>query len=105
MAAPLVRSARNQLLFREVNERIREVLDSQGDSTEFLCECSRDDCTETILLSLEEYDRIRSTPNHFLTEPGHELLGIERIVHQTDRFVTVELTAEAVSAAHKAALP
>ena len=102
MAAPLVRSARNQLLFREVNERIREVLDSQGDSTEFLCECSRDDCTETIRLSLEEYDRIRSSPNHFVAEPGH---GRGRIVHQTDRFVTVELTAEAVSAAQKAALP
>jgi hypothetical protein len=101
MAAPLVRSARNQFLFREVNERIREVLDSQG-STEFLCECSRDDCTETILLSLEEYDRIRSSPNHFVAEPGH---GRGRIVHQTDRFVTVELTAEAVSAAQKAALP
>jgi hypothetical protein len=102
MAAPLVSSARNQLLFREVNERIREVLDSQEDSTEFLCECSRDDCTETILLSLEEYDRIRSSPNHFLAEPGH---GRGRIVHQTDRFVTVELTAEAVAAAQKAALP
>jgi hypothetical protein len=102
MAAPLVSSARNQLLFREVNERIREVLDSQEDSTEFLCECSRDDCTETILLSLEEYDRIRSSPNHFLAEPGH---GLGRIVHQTDRFATVELTAEAVAAAQKAALP
>ena len=102
MAAPLVSSARNQLLFREVNERIREVLDSQEDSTEFLCECTRDDCTETILLSLEEYDRIRSSPNHFLAEPGH---GRGRIVHQTDRFVTVELTAEAVAAAQKAALP
>jgi hypothetical protein len=102
MAAPLVSSARNQLLFREVNERIREVLDSQEDSTEFLCECSRDDCTETILLSLEEYDRIRSSPNHFLAEPGH---GRGRIVHQTDRFVRVELTAEAVAAAQKAALP
>ena len=91
MAAPLVRSARNQILFREVNERIHDVLESEPEGPlEFLCECTDQDCTGTIMLEREEYERIRSGPTHFVVVPGHELLEAERIVHQTDRFVTVE---------------
>lgn len=91
MAAPLVRSARNQILFREVNGRIHDLLKSESEGPlEFLCECTDQDCTGTIMLEREEYERIRSGPTHFVVVPGHELLEAERIVHQTDRFVTVE---------------
>lgn len=90
MVAPVLRSARSQVLFREVNKRIREVVASEEDASEYLCECNDGCCTATVLLDSHEYERIRTGPNHFVVAPGHELLEVERIVHQTDRFVTVE---------------
>lgn len=99
MVAPVVRIARNQVLFREVNERISEVLCSEGDPTEYLCECTDGNCVGTVSLEREEYERIRSSPNHFVVLPGHELLEVERIVHQNERFVTVENTVEVSIAA------
>ena len=44
------RIARNEALFREVNERVREVAAEGGELTGFLCECGREECTETVPL-------------------------------------------------------
>jgi hypothetical protein len=86
------RLARNQVLFREVNERLREVLDASTGPTEFLCECSNEDCIETVPLEPVEYERIRANPNSFLVAPGHELIEIERVTWQSDRYFLVEKT-------------
>jgi hypothetical protein len=64
MSVSLERLVRNQLVFREVNDRIREVvghLDIKG-PIDFICECSREDCTETLSLTVDEYERVRSSP-------------------------------------------
>jgi hypothetical protein len=46
-------SCRNQLLFREVNERIREVAGKSGilGPAAFVCECAHTDCTEAVELA------------------------------------------------------
>ena len=49
------RVAKNEALFRRVNERIEEINDAlAGDSSEsdFLCECGDDDCTSPVSLTL-----------------------------------------------------
>ena len=55
---------RNEALFREVNERIREITAGQGvpfdERVLFQCECGRLDCHEQIELSLAEYEAARS---------------------------------------------
>jgi hypothetical protein len=85
------RFARNQGIFREVNERLREVADLSVTLTEYVCECSGAQCSETIELDLSEYDAIRSTPNAFVIAPGHEQLTRERVVEDTnDRFMLIE---------------
>jgi hypothetical protein len=86
------RVARNEALFREVNERIREVQAGigGGDRTDFLCECGREDCTTPISLSLAEYEEVRSHPTHFAVLPGHEQIDLERVVKQTERFSVIE---------------
>jgi hypothetical protein len=92
------RIVRNEALFRELNERVREIeeaLTARGvaePSTygEYFCECGRDDCTEKVRLTHEEYERVRSHPLHFAIVPGHEILSVERVVDTTDRFATVE---------------
>jgi hypothetical protein len=95
LSRPVYRLVRNQILFREVNERIRETIGSFGGTTaEFLCECSNEDCIETIALDLEEYERIRSDANLFVVASGHERLEVDRIVDQGRGYVLVEKTAE-----------
>jgi hypothetical protein len=80
---------RNQLLLREVNERLAEIV-SMSASGEFLCECSRNDCTETMELSLRVYKIVRSSLNLFVILPGHECVEIEKVIQASDTYCLVE---------------
>jgi hypothetical protein len=91
MNMSMARLARNQLVFREVNERLREIVDPSAGLTEYLCECTQTQCRETIALDLADYHAIRSKPKVFLIVPGHERLEVERVVEdENDRFMLVE---------------
>jgi hypothetical protein len=98
MSVSLERLARNQVLFREVNERLREMLDESAATTEFLCECSDPHCAESVPLEIPEYERIRSQGNQFVIVPGHELLEVECVVWESDRYLLVEKTVGAAYA-------
>jgi hypothetical protein len=84
--------ARNEALFREVNERIEDVQAgfSAQERVDFLCECGSDDCTQPISLTLAEYEQIRKNPKHFVVVPGHDVVDVERVVEQTDHYAVVE---------------
>lgn len=82
------RAAKNQSLFREVNERIEDLAGSWR-LTSFICECADETCDKTCELSIEEYEKIRSEPNSFFVLPGHEISEVERITHSTDRYLVV----------------
>jgi hypothetical protein len=86
VASSLEQLVRNQLLLREVNNRIGEVATSwAGEAPEFLCECSNDDCAETLPVSLLQYEGIRSFPNLFMILPGNETLAVDCIVEELKR--------------------
>ena len=78
------RLARNEALFREVNEQIERAVGrigrEDGHVYEFLCECSNADCTLLLPLPLAEYEAARSDPRQFIVAPGHELPEIENVV-------------------------
>jgi hypothetical protein len=82
MAASLEPLVRTGMLLREVNERVAEILNAWGDDVpgEFLCECSNDDCGESLTLSLLEYKEIRSSPDLFIVLAGHETSEVDRVV-------------------------
>jgi hypothetical protein len=85
------RVARNEALFREVNERIREV-NENGPSvaeTEFVCECGDSECTVPVSLTQVEYEEVRREPTHFAVLPGHVVPDIEVVVARNDRFAVV----------------
>ena len=86
------RCARNQILFREVNNRILGLGDrfSAEDKTDFLCECSDLDCDKTISLTAEEYRSVRADPIRFVTSPGHLEPTVDKVVGRPDRFWIVE---------------
>jgi len=92
------RIIRNEALFRELNERVREIeetLEARGVAepapySEYFCECGLEDCIEKIRLTHEEYERVRGHPLHFAIVPGHEVPDVERVIESTDRFAMVE---------------
>jgi len=86
------RVARNEHLFREVNERILELEESFGERplASFVCECSQVSCTSRLEASLEEYRTVRTDPRHFIVRADHVDRDHERIVRETERFVVVE---------------
>jgi hypothetical protein len=87
------RAARNQLLFREVNERIASLADRallpEIAPIEVTCECVDMSCTSTIQISLHEFAEIDRATNRFLVVPGHELPDVEDVVERRDRFLIV----------------
>ena len=95
-----VKGARNQALWREVNERIRLVAETSGDM-EFLCECADLGCTETIKLSLGEYEHIRSSSVRFPIAVGHDFPEFENVVEENKRYAVVQKRGVAAEQAAK----
>jgi hypothetical protein len=82
--------ARNEALFREVNERVQEVSEDRATlMTDFVCECGDTGCTQSIQLRDEEYEHVRSDPLLFAIVPGHEILDVEEVVAENQRFYVV----------------
>src|SRR4051794_25738865 len=75
------RRARNESLFREVNERIADVQQKLviADHGEFVCECDDLGCAERFELSMDEYQRVRDDPTAFLVGSGHEAPTVEDV--------------------------
>ena len=90
----LARLARNQTLFREVNERLNEIVAPTVSFREFVCECSEPSCTKSLAVANGEYEAVRSNPKLFMVARGHELREVERVLFDNDRFLTVEKTVE-----------
>jgi hypothetical protein len=87
------RIARNEALFREVNERVKALTPSEG-GIEFICECGYEECIERVALTSEEYERVRSDPVEFFVKPGHEIPDVEEVVETHDRFLLVRKHVE-----------
>ena len=85
----LRRAARNQQLFRELNDAI-STLHYSSSFNEYVCECGMKNCLEVIVLTLERYQEIRTAPDHFIVLPGHWSTKAERLVREESGFHVVE---------------
>ena len=74
------RLAKNEVLFRALNENIQGIASTLGRGApfEFICECATSGCFERLTLTLEEYERVRLDGTHFLVAAGHEPSRIAR---------------------------
>ena len=86
--------ARNEVLFRDVNENIEKAaIENRYQSGElpvFVCECSDAECGDLIRLSLTQYEEVRRHGDRFFLSPGHEVLDIERIIESFDGYLVVQ---------------
>jgi hypothetical protein len=89
-----LRAAKNQSLFREVNEQIERIGEKVGSSprevTDFICECTNQDCTGRITMTRSEYESLRRIPTHFAVKPGHVIPEVEATVSVNERYEVVE---------------
>jgi hypothetical protein len=89
------RLAKNEIVFRDVNERIEDLAVAQAEMLRderdlgFLCECSNVDCTLRLRLTFAEYEQARGDASQFLVAPGHELPEIEEVVFVGDGYQIV----------------
>lgn len=94
MSAAEERAARNETLFRRVNEEIEKLglVESRADERliGFVCECSDAMCAEIVQLTVPEYEEVRSESRWFAVLPGHVTEAIEHVVQAHARYVIVE---------------
>ncbi len=96
------RRARNEALFREVNERIRELSLMNAAPAEYLCECARPECMTAFPVPLDAYKAVREHEHRFLVRPDHVDADLEILVELTEHYAVVEkvgVAAEAVEGA------
>ena len=87
------RLAKNEVLFRSVNESIEQQALRFGgidDEYEFVCECSSTECAEKVTLTLRQYERVRADGTRFVLVPGHTNPEVELLVHRTASHHVVE---------------
>jgi hypothetical protein len=91
------RVATNEGLLRDVNDRIEEITqrfelgDAEADAgeAEFLCECGQENCTESVRMSVREYEELRRDETHFVVFPGHEDPDVEDVVARRAQYTIV----------------
>jgi hypothetical protein len=87
--------AANEALFREVNERVVEVAENYvvtepHSAVDFTCECGRTECSETMMMTIAEYEAIRAHATHFGVVPQHEEPEIEAVIERHPSYFVVE---------------
>jgi hypothetical protein len=85
--------ARNEELFRQVNERIEDAsqtVPATESTMGFLCECDDLECHGKVEVTRAEYESVRAVPTRFIVLPDHVDPEIEHVVFSDDRFGVVE---------------
>ena len=95
-AAWKIRAARNQALFRAINEELKVATHALEPGTfTIACECADPTCVDTLEFDVGQYAQIRAQPTHFIVLTGHVYAEVERVIFEDARFQIVEKTGEA----------
>jgi hypothetical protein len=91
------RIARNESIFRDVNEAIEKGHwpGEEAVPMAFRCECGRLGCSRLIEMRGEDYERVRAHPRRFFVASDHDISAVETIVETNDSYVVVEKRGEA----------
>jgi hypothetical protein len=90
------RAAKNESTFRDINEKLEQRADELelGESrTPYLCECHEERCTQVVLLTRDEYERVRAKPRTFVLVAGHQAPS-DAVVEDGTKFVIVQKTGD-----------
>lgn len=93
------RIAKNEAMFRDINERLEQGLrqvQHAPELQEFVCECGDRECEQLVRLTFEEYEAVRRDSRHFAVVPGHVFPDTERVLSHNERFEVIEKFGESV---------
>jgi hypothetical protein len=98
--------ANNQVVFRKFNERIIDVrsdlkqaakengklesVSNDDDMSSFICECSDENCTMKIHLSLNDYQNEHARDDTFTVATHHEVTDIEKTIDKMPDYIVVQ---------------
>jgi hypothetical protein len=94
------RAAKNQVSFRELNERLQELDDAFSlavPAGHWICECVNDTCGERIEMSVEAYEAVRRHGARFFvaSSDDHFWPDVERVVEHNAGYWVVERNGHA----------
>ncbi len=100
------RQIENEMIFRRINEKVGDDLDSLDalhidddnldliwDDTillNFKCECSDEDCDKRIPIKLSVYKKIHENRDAFIIKLNHQVKEIEKVILTEDNYSVVE---------------
>jgi hypothetical protein len=90
------RMGENEVLFREVNERLESLNEAFSPLTEqmlIVCECADLACIERIPVTLAEYEALRADPRAFAILRGHDAVDVDQIIAEREGYVIVRKRA------------
>ena len=101
------RAARNQSLFRQINERIEDLNESFGlllPLGDWICECANDTCIERVEMNAGEYEAIRADGARFFVAPSDEHVwpDVEQVAERCERYWVVAMKDRAGELAKRA---
>ncbi len=91
--------SRGHQLFREVNRRVRELVDGSNDEACFVCECTDTSCAAVLWMSGAAYDALCRDSACYAVLHGHDDRELDTVVGRTDRYVLVRCEDPAGEAA------
>ena len=97
-----VRAARNQAIFRAINEKIVAIDKAFGDGLDTLaisCECADTSCAELLRINVDVYASIRRSPRTFAVLTDHVVPDVERVVFREDGYAVVEAIGRGIEVA------
>ncbi len=100
------RQIENEMIFRRINEKVGDDLDSldamhiEDDNTDlmwddalllnFKCECSDEDCKARIPVKLSAYKKVHENRDAFIIKLNHQVKEIEKVIITEDNYSVVE---------------
>ena len=96
MGRSVERAAENEARFREANEQIHEralQLSAREQPGPYLCECDDGRCTTVVLLTVEDYENVRSGSRRFVVASGHQK-PVDLVLSEHGAFTVIEKTGE-----------
>jgi hypothetical protein len=76
----------------EINgRRVNEAIEPQGldRSAVFVCECGNLGCSDTVEISVAEYEEVRTDFDRFFVVPGHEIADVDKVVERRSNYLIV----------------
>lgn len=87
------RKARNEAIFREVNEQIERLQKpfalTDTEPLHIVCECDDLTCADRIVVPVDVYEATRADAAHFFVCPGHEDDEVEEVVDTGGNYLIV----------------